>query len=90
MHITKSPNPLKKYRAIFDDGRHTDFGASGYTDYTMGSHDEAKKHAYLARHRVNEDWTDPRKPGTLSRYILWNLPSLQDSIADYKRRFDFK
>jgi hypothetical protein len=86
MKIIKSPNASKKYRAIFDNGKHTDFGASGYSDY-ISSKDEAKKKAYIARHKVNENWSDPYTAGTLSRYILWNLPTLQDSINDYKKRF---
>jgi hypothetical protein len=31
-----------------------------------------KKDAYLARHKVNEDWTTPYNAGSLSRWILWN------------------
>jgi len=94
MRIVKSPNPLKKYRAIFDNGRHTDFGASGYFDfiqYSKQSKELAEKHkqAYLTRHRVNENFNDPYSAGSLSRWILWNLPSLSDSIIDYKRRFRF-
>jgi len=94
MKIIKSPNPLKKYRAIFDNGRHTDFGASGYFDfiqYSKQSKELAEKHkqAYIARHRVNENFNDPYSSGSLSRWILWNLPSLSDSIIDYKKRFGF-
>jgi len=94
MKIIKSPNPLKKYRAIFDNGRHTDFGASGYFDfiqYSKQSKELAEKHkqAYLTRHHVNENFNDPYSAGSLSRWILWNLPSLSDSIIDYKRRFRF-
>jgi hypothetical protein len=86
MKIIKSPNPLKKYRALFNNGRHTDFGASGYDDY-ITSKSEVKKRAYLARHRVNENWQDAYSSGALSRWILWNLPTLEASIADYNRRF---
>ena len=86
MKIIKSPNPLKKYRALFNNGRHTDFGASGYDDY-ITSKSEVKKRASLARHRVNENWQDPYSSGALSRFLLWNLPTLEASIADYNRRF---
>jgi hypothetical protein len=86
MKIIKSPNPLKKYRALFNNGRHTDFGASGYDDY-ITSKSEVKKRAYLARHRVNENWQDAYSSGALARWILWNLPTLEASIADYNRRF---
>jgi hypothetical protein len=28
------------------------------------------------------------KPGTLALYILWNKPTLQESIKDYKKKFN--
>ena len=74
MRIVKSPLSSKKYRAIFDD-KHVDFGASGYDDYILSGND-VKKKAYIARHRVNENWNDPYSAGTLSRYILWNKKRL--------------
>ena len=86
MKIIKSPISSKKYRAIFDNNKHVDFGAAGYDDYLLTGN-EVKKKAYLARHRVNENWNDPYTAGTLSRYILWNKKTLQESINDYKKRF---
>jgi len=84
--IVMSPLKTKKYRAIFKDGTHTDFGASSYEDFTT-SKDIKRKERYLKRHSAREDWTDGKSAGALSRFILWNLPSLRDSIADYKKRF---
>jgi len=46
-----------------------------------------KKKNYLARHRKREDWTDPKTPGALSRWILWNKPSLDESIEHYVKKF---
>lgn len=79
-----------KYTAIFDiDGKSktTHFGAAGYDDF-IKTKDVKKKEAYLARHKVNENWSDPTTAGALSRYILWNKPSLRASIADFKKRFN--
>jgi hypothetical protein len=78
--------------AVFEkDGKEliTRFGAVGYKDYTMYSMDEreAKKKAYIARHAVNEDWSDPTKAGTLARYVLWNKPTIVGSIEDFIKRF---
>ena len=28
--------------------------------------------------------------GSLSRYILWNKPTLKGSISDYRKRFNLK
>jgi hypothetical protein len=94
--IQISPKPEKKYRATFlRDGRtiHRDFGAKNMGDYTQYSKKdkefaESRKSAYLTRHRSREHWEDPITNGSLSRWILWNKPSLDDSIADYKRRFN--
>jgi len=88
--IAPSTNPKKKYDAVFrlDDGKEkvVRFGAAGYTDYTL-SHDEVKKQAYLARHK-NEDWSNPMTAGALSRWILWNKPTVRGSIIDFKHRFN--
>lgn len=84
--LVKSPIRGKKYRAYFDDGTHKDFGASGYSDYTK-HHDTQRRSRYLARHRKNENWSNPKSAGALSRYILWNKPSLSASMRDYNRRF---
>jgi len=96
--IVPSTNPKKKYDAVFrlDDvsvaGKPTTkekivrFGAVGYTDYTL-SHDEVKKQAYLARHK-SEDWNNPLTPGALSRWILWNKPTVRGSVTDFRSRFN--
>lgn len=83
--LGKSPIKGKKYRAYFSDGTHTDFGASGYSDFTKHK-DPSRMKRYLARHKKREDWGNLKSPGALSRYILWNKPSLSASVADYKRR----
>ena len=75
-----------KYVAVFDDGQHVSFGALGYEDYTTHG-DLTRRNRYLRRHRLREDWNNPRTPGALSRYILWNKPTLDASIADYVKRF---
>ena len=68
------------------------FGAVGYSDYTIHKDFERKKR-YLARHapsKTNEDWhkSGLYTPGFWSRYLLWNLPSLKDSIKDVDSRFN--
>ena len=84
--VVRSPVKGKKLRAVFSNGRHTDFGASGYSDFTKHK-DTARRSRYIARHSKRENWRNFRSPGALSRYILWNKPTLRGSIADYKRRF---
>jgi len=84
--ISKSPIKGKKLRAYFSDGTHTDFGATGYSDFTKHK-DVSRKKRYIIRHTSRENWRNPKSAGALSRYVLWNKTSLNDSISDYKRRF---
>jgi len=64
------------------------FGRQGYSDFTKHK-DEARKQRYLDRHKANENWNKPDTAGALSRWILWNKPTLRESIQDYKQRFGF-
>lgn len=92
--IKPSTREGKKYMALFylpDSKRmkRVHFGAEGMKDYTLHSPEdrEERKQAYLERHKKREDWTIPDTAGSLSRWILWNKPTLRASIKDYKRRF---
>ena len=85
--LTKSPKKEKKYRAQFSDGTHTDFGAAGMSDFTKHK-DESRRQRYLKRHAKRENWRNMKSPGALSRYILWNKPTLTASLADYRKRFN--
>ena len=90
--IKKSTNSAKKYMAIFyQDGKKiktTHFGAAGMSDYTKHK-DKSRKKRYMNRHRTRENWNNPMTAGALSRWILWNKPTLKASIDDYKKKFKF-
>lgn len=76
--LTKSPNPKKKFRVTFPDGKKVDFGGAGYSDYTSHKDPERKKR-YLARHgHAGEDWSKKgvRTAGFWSRWLLWSEPSM--------------
>ena len=79
--------PLKRLVAVFPDGKRVPFGQRGAHTYLDGASEE-KRRNYIARHRVNEDWTDPKRAGTLSRYILWQERSLSRALFEYKKRFN--
>ena len=91
VEIKKSTNPKKKYMAIFyDDGKRkktTHFGSAGMSDF-IKNRDEKRKKLYLERHRKRENWNSYMTAGALSRWILWNKPTLSASIADYKKKFN--
>jgi hypothetical protein len=90
LNIKQSTNPYKKLMAIFvlDNGKKkiVHFGAKGYDDFTLHK-DEERKRLYIKRHEANEKWSDPLTAGALSRYILWNKPTLVESIKDFTNRF---
>jgi hypothetical protein len=59
-----------------------------YTSHRAEIRDE-KKRLYNARFRGIIDLSDPFKKSTLSTMILWNKPTITESIADYKKKFGF-
>jgi len=91
LSIKPSPKPDKKYVAVFETNsgttKTTHFGAKGMSDFTK-NHDVERKERYLARHKKNEHWSDPTSAGSLSKNILWNKPTLKESIADFKKHFN--
>ena len=79
-----------KYVAFFNIDGHTKrvpFGAFGYSDFTE-HRDEDRKYRYLKRHYERENWNDPYTAGALSRWLLWNRPTLQESLREFKEYFD--
>ena len=91
--IKKATDGVHKLQATFKNkttgrSKTTKFGAAGYTDFIKSGGDEERKKKYLARHKSRENWNDPTSAGALSRYILWNKPTLSASISDYKKKFN--
>ncbi len=89
--LRRSHRPDKKWDAVFQypDGhtKTTPFGARGMSDYTKHK-DVTRRARYLKRHSgMGENWNDPTTPGALSRWVLWNKPTLRGSIKDFKSRF---
>lgn len=85
--IRESPLKDKKYKALFSNGKVIHFGQRGAEDYTIHK-DDKRKDLYILRHKKRENWNNPLTAGALSRWVLWNKPTLRDSIADYKKKFD--
>ena len=85
LSISKSKNPKKKYDAKVN-GKTISFGASGYSDFTQHKNQERKQN-YINRHKKNEDWNNPMTAGFYAKHILWNLPTVKESIADVNKRF---
>lgn len=91
--ITKSDRD-KKYKALFTDSKlkkkkTIHFGAKGMSDFTIHG-DIKRKERYLKRHFPRENWKKPDTAGALSRWILWNKPTFDASLKDFKKRFKLK
>lgn len=88
--LKKANDNKHKYIVILKDNNreyNIKFGAEKYEDYTMHK-DEKRKKAYLIRHQKNEDWNDPLTSGFWSRWLLWNLPTLKESLADVIKKYN--
>lgn len=88
--LKKSSNPEKKYMVTIGD-KTVHFGATGYSDYTKHK-DPERRERYVTRHQKRENWTKSgiTTAGFWSLWLLWNKPTLKDSIADTERRFKIK
>lgn len=96
LKIVKSPKKEKKLMAVFDLGegktKTVHFGAKTYGDYTVYHKKDPglareKRRQYIARHSATENWRSPTTPGALSRYVLWEKPTVRSAISAYKKRF---
>jgi hypothetical protein len=93
VEIKPAKTKTHKFTAIFYEGdkkiKTTNFGSKGMSDFTINK-DKQRKERYLARHKKRENWESYMTAGSLSRYILWNKPTLKASITDYLKRFKLK
>ena len=84
--ISPSNKPDKKFEARIDGRKSIHFGAKSYSDFAIHK-DPERKERYIDRHCKNEDWNNPLTAGFYSRWLLWNRPTLEESIRDTNRRF---
>jgi hypothetical protein len=91
--IQRANDKVHKYTATFeidDKVKRVKFGAIGYDDFTSFPKEirDEKRRLYLKRHKEREDWNQPDTPGSLSRWILWEHPKIEDAIREFKKRFN--
>lgn len=86
--IKPSKNKNKKFDAIIDGKKKISFGASGYSDYTRHK-DPERKEQYINRHKKNENWgrDGVDSAGWLSRFILWEKPTLKGAIDNANKKY---
>jgi len=88
VYLEKSNRRDKKYKVMVN-GITIHFGQYGYKDYTIHK-DTKRKSNYISRHSLKEDWTVKgiNKAGFWSRWLLWNKPTLNESIKDIENKFN--
>jgi hypothetical protein len=94
-YLRVSTNPKKKYMITVNshvnlqDNKTIHFGARGYQDYTSHK-DPERQRRYINRHKERENWSVSgiNTAGFWSRWLLWNKPSIDESMRDIQRRFN--
>ena len=99
MTLKKNTKGDAKYIARVD-GKNYKFGNKSYRDYTLMNKTGSKFYEPnpKERDRVRANYRRRHKgdklgevsSGSLSYYILWNKPTLRESIKDYEKRFNIK
>ena len=83
--IKKSDKTNKKNMAVIDNtNKKIRFGDSRYSDYTHHKDTERKKD-YLSRHK-KDNFNNPNYPGFYATNLLWNKPTLKESIKKTQTR----
>ena len=87
--LFESDKPEKKFLVISPEGKKVYFGASGYSDYTKHK-DPKRKDNYIKRHKKRENWSKSglNTAGFWSRWLLWNKPTIEESLAFIADRFN--
>ena len=77
--IKKSSKKDKKLDAVIDGKKTVSFGLAN----------DARKQRYIDRHKDNEDWSKSgiKTTGFYSKHILWNKPSIKESINDLNKKY---
>ena len=86
--ISKSKKPDKKYDARINGSKTVSFGEKGASDFTKHKNTD-RKERYIDRHKAREDWnkSGAKAAGFYSKHVLWNKPTLKESIDDINKRF---
>jgi len=90
--ILRKDHGNKKFIAVLPGHprpKHIKFGQKGAEDYTTHNSD-LQKIKYIKRHKTNEDWKDIRTAGFWARWILWNRPTIEESIKDVEKAYGVK
>jgi hypothetical protein len=80
-------NGKKRFKATFSDDSITYFGQTNPKYGTfLDHHDTIRKENYRKRHEKDLRTKNPKRPGYLSFFLLWNKKTLNQSIKDFNLR----
>jgi len=87
LEFVEEINESKRFKAYFSDGKTARFGQTNPKKGTFIDHkDKELKKNYIKRHLKDLETNDYKKPGFLSMFLLWNKPTLRESVKDFNRR----
>ena len=86
LSVKRSTRKDKKWMAEFDTDKVVHFGARGMDDYTL-TKDKDQRERYRARHASGKT-AKPDTADALAYYLLWNKPTLQESIKEFKKKYN--
>jgi hypothetical protein len=89
MQLKQSPRKAKRYRLVFDDSSYVDFGSDGARTFTDGR-TQKEKLAWIARHKNDGGFNDPKKGIYYSRMLLWTEPTLKKSVMALEKKLGQK
>ncbi len=102
VYLYKSNLKNKKWAMFFPASvKLVHFGQKPYRDFTLMNDKksvhylsskkerDAVKNRYRARH-ANDNLDDPESAGSLSYYVLWQMPTLRGGMRTYEKTFGYK
>ena len=90
--LKKSKRDDKRFVLIMEElGHKHNFGLKGGKTFIDGR-TEKERQNYIARHKVRENWNKSgiHTAGFWAFHLLWNKPTLTESIKDVEKRFNIK
>ena len=90
VRLKKSPRFDKKFRVTFENGKIVDFGARGYSDYTIHKN-PIRMRSYVTRHggyvpHMVQKQNDPKQRGGIRRNRLIRKIQLREGGRPKKNR----
>ena len=89
MQIRDSPRKAKRYRIIFDDTSYVDFGAKNGRTLIDGR-TQLERQAWIARHKNDKGYNDPKSGIYYSRMLLWTETSLKKAVKSLEKKLGQK